>query len=264
MPASSEHEVRELIPAERRARITAVLAERHAVRVSSLSEALGVSEMTIRRDLERLEGEGLLVRTHGGAVLKRHIVEEPLYVDNAATHTEEKRRIARAAAALIGSGDTVFLSDGTTAAQVLRHVDPDLEARIITHNVGALAEAQGSHLEVVLVGGSYRPRSHAVAGPLALEAVSHFHAGMMLLGVDGFDLEDGLTTPTLDTAAIERAMIERTRGEVVVLVDRSKVGVVADVTICGLDRVDVVMVDDGVDESVREEIRRLGLRCIVV
>ena len=232
--------------------------------MSLLSDDLGVSEMTIRRDLERLEQEGVLSRTHGGAMLKRHMVEEPLYVANIRAHSEEKRRIAQAAAAMIKPGETVFLSSGTTAAQVLSHVDPSLEARIVTHNVGAVQEARGLRVEVVLVGGLYRPRSNAVSGPLALEHIARFHAGKMLIGVDGFDLEDGLTTPTMGMAGVERAMIAQTRGEVVALADASKIGVVADVVICGLDQVDAVIVDDGVDDDVREELVRLGLRCVVV
>jgi DeoR family transcriptional regulator, fructose operon transcriptional repressor len=253
-----------MIPAERRARISELLHEQRAVRVSSLSDDLRVSEMTIRRDLERLEGEGMLVRTHGGAVLRRHMVEEPFYLDNVAANAEQKLRIAQAAAALIQPGETVFLSSGTTAAQVLRHVDPSLEARIVTHNVGALTEAQDLLVELVLVGGRYRPRSNAVDGTIAVEQVKRFHAGRMLLGVDGFDLTEGLTTPTVGMASIERAMMDQTRGEVVVLADRSKIGVVADVVICGFDRVDAVMVDDGVDEDVREELTSKGVRCIVV
>jgi DeoR/GlpR family transcriptional regulator of sugar metabolism len=253
-----------MIPAERRARIVELVKQRQAVRVSSLSEDLGVSGMTIRRDLERLELEGVLVRTHGGAVLKRRLVEESLYVERETTRSEEKRRIAVAAAGLIQPDETVFLSSGTTAAQVLRHVDPSLEARVITHNVGAVQEAQGLRLEVVLVGGVYRPRSNAVSGPLALEHITRFHASRMILGVDGFDLEEGLTTPTVGMAGVERAMINQTRGDIIVLADGSKIGVVADVVICGLDQVDAVMVDDGVGEPVRDELSRLGLQCIVV
>ena len=181
-----------------------------------------------------------------------------------AASAEEKRRIAEHAAALIEPGETVFLSSGTTAAQVIRHIDPSLEARIVTHNVGAVQEARGLRVEVVLVGGLYRPRSNAVSGPLATGAHRRFHAGKMLIGVDGFDLEEGLTTPTMGMAGVERAMIAQTRGEVIALADASKIGVVADVVICGLDQVDTVMVDDGADESVRDEIVRLGLRCIVV
>jgi DeoR/GlpR family transcriptional regulator of sugar metabolism len=253
-----------MIPAERRALILHLLQERRAVRVSSLSEDLRVSEMTIRRDLERLEHEGLLTRTHGGAVLKRYMVEEPLYVDSVGTHAEEKRRIAQAAAALIQPGDTVFLSSGTTAAQVLRHVDPTVEARIITHNLGALIEAQGLRLEVVLVGGQYRPRSNAVVGPLAVEQVGRFHASKTFLGIDGFDLLEGLTTPSMDLASVERQMVAQTRGEVIGLADSSKIGTVADVVVCKFDQVDAVIVDAGVDDEFRAEIRRLGLRCVAV
>jgi DeoR family transcriptional regulator, fructose operon transcriptional repressor len=264
VPSPDVPELHEMIPAQRRARISELLQERRAVRVSSLSEVLGVSEMTIRRDLERLEGEGVLMRTHGGAALRRHMVEEPLYLDNVSANAEQKRRIAESAAALIQPGETVFLSSGTTAAQVLRHVDPELEARVVTHNVGALAEAQGLRLELIFVGGRYRPRSNAVDGPLGVEEIGRFHASRMLLGADGLDLEEGLTTPTVGMAAIERAMIAQTRGEVVVLADRSKIGVVADVVICGFDQVDAVMLDDGVDEAVRDELTSRGVRCIVV
>jgi DeoR/GlpR family transcriptional regulator of sugar metabolism len=254
----------EFIPAERRRLIVELLQERRAVRVSSLSEDLGVSEMTIRRDLERLESEGLLVRTHGGAVLGRRMAEEAPYVENVSTNAEQKRRIAERAATLIEPGETIFLSAGTTAAQVLRHVDPALRARVITHNGGALAEAQDLSLEIIIVGGQYRPRSNAVEGPLGVEQIARFHASRMLLGVDGFDLDEGLTTPTLGIASSERAMIEHTRGEVVVLADHSKVGVVADVVICGLERIDTVIVDDGVSQAVRDEIEARGVTCIVV
>ena len=257
-------DVHEMIPAEHRARIVDLVKERRAVRVSALSEDLGVSGMTIRRDLERLEVEGILVRTHGGAVLKRHMAEETLYVERESASAEEKRRIAERAAALIEPGETVFLSSGTTAARVIRHIDPSLEARIVTHNVGAVQEARGLRVEVVLVGGLYRPRSNAVSGPLALEHISRFHASKMLIGVDGFDLEEGLTTPTMGMAGVERAMLAQTRGEVIAMADSTKIGVVADVVICGLGELDAVMFDDGVDQSVRDEIVRLGLQCIVV
>lgn len=253
-----------MIPAERRARIVELVRERRAVRVSALSEDLGFSGMTIRRDLERLEAEGVLVRTHGGAVLRRHVSEETFYVEREAARTEEKRRIAQAAAALIQPGETVFLSSGTTAAQVIQHVDPSLEARIVTHNVGAVQEARGLRVEVVLVGGLYRPRSNAVSGPLAIEQVSRFHGAKMLLGVDGFDLDEGLTTPTISMAGVERAMIQQTRGEVVALADATKMGVIADVVICGLHQVDTVLMDDGVGPRLRDELERSGLKCIVV
>ena len=259
-----ESEVHEMIPAARRGRIAEILTARRTVRVSVLSEEFGVSEMTIRRDLERLESEGLLSRTHGGAIVKQHMAGEPFYVNNVLTHAEEKRRIAAAAAAMIKSGETVFLSSGTTAAQVLRHLDPQLEARVITHNVGAMAEAEGLRIELVLLGGLYRSQSNALEGSLPADLVGSFYASKMLLGADGMSLEEGLTTPSIGIAAVERAMLRQTRGDVLILADSSKIGVVADVAICPLDRADVVIVDDGVDDGVLEELRRLGLRVVVV
>lgn len=255
-------DMREMFPAERQGRILEVLAEQRGVRVSALSELLGVSEMTIRRDLERLEGDGLLSRTHGGAILKQHIVEEPRYANNVSTHLVEKQRIAKAAAAMIGAGETVFLGSGTTATQVLLHVDPQLEARIVTHNVGAVSSAQDKALDVILAGGLYRQRTNTLEGATAIEAVNSFHASRFILGADGLSLEEGVTTASIGLAGVERAMIRQTRGEVIVLADRSKIGAVGDFVICTLDDVQTVVVDEGVEEDVRDEMLRRGLRVV--
>jgi DeoR/GlpR family transcriptional regulator of sugar metabolism len=260
----SDAQVREMIPAERRARIVDALRSRRAVRVSSLSAHLGVSEMTIRRDLGLLEREGVLARTYGGAVLRRRMTDEPRYVENVVTHAAQKARLAEAAAAMIEPGDTVFLGSGTTVAQILRHVAPDLEARVVTHSLGAAAEAQGLRLELIFLGGLYRDHLNAVEGPWPLEMIDHFHADKAFLGADGLDPRAGLTTPSIAVAGIELAMVRRTRGEVVVLADSSKIGLVGDVVICPLDQVDVVLVDDGVDADVCEQIHRAGPRCEVV
>ena len=252
-----------MLPAERRVRIAQLMRSRRAVRISWLSETLGVSEMTVRRDLERLELTGLLSRTHGGAILKRHMVGEPHYVNNVIAHAEEKRRIARAAAAMIQPGETVFLGSGTTAVEVLRHLDPQLEARIVTHNAGALAVAESLGIELFLLGGSYRAQSNAMEGSVPAELASGFIASKMLLGADGVSLEEGVTTPSMGLATVERAMIRQTRGEVILLVDSSKIGVVADIVICAPDRLNAIVVDDGADDGVREELKRLGVRVVV-
>jgi DeoR family fructose operon transcriptional repressor len=264
MAQDSAAENHEMIPAERRARIIDLLEERRAVRVSVLSDTLGVSEMTIRRDLEQLQRSGLLSRMHGGAILKRRMLEEPLYTNNVRAHSAEKQRIAKAAATAIQPGETVFLSSGTTAAQVLSHVDPNLRARIVTHNVGALSTAKRSALDVVLLGGSYRARSNTIEGPLATEAVSAFHAIRFILGADGLTPEEGVTTPSIGLAAVERAMVRQTRGEIMVLADASKIGIIGDVSVCPLGRIDTIVFDEAVDREMRDEMRRTGITQIVV
>jgi DeoR family fructose operon transcriptional repressor len=260
----SELDTREMIPAERRERIVDALRAQRAVRVSSLSADLGVSEITIRRDLALLEREGILARTYGGAVLRQRVTNQPRYEEEVVTRADQKARLAKAAATMIEKGDTVFLGSGATVAQILRHVAPDLQARIVTHNLGAAAEAKGLRLELVLLGGVYHAQLNAVEGSWPLEMIGHFHADKAFLGADGLDPSAGLTTASIAVAGTERAMVRRTRGEVVVLADNSKIGLVGDVVICPLDQVDVVLVDDGVDADIREQIRRAGPHCEVV
>ena len=260
----SAPDVREMLPAERRARIVAALRRHSAVRVANLSDELGVSEITIRRDLVLLEQEGVLARTHGGAMRRRQLTDEPGYEDNVVTHAAQKDRIAQAAAAMIEPRDTVFLGSGTTVAHMLRYLDPKLAARVVTPNLAAVAEARGLSVELVFLGGLYRPAIGAVEGTWALDMIAHFNADKAFLGADCIDPRGGLTTPSIAVAAIELAMIRRTRGEVAVLADSSKFGLVGAVVVCPLDQVDVVLVDGGIDTETCELIRRAGPQCEVV
>jgi DeoR/GlpR family transcriptional regulator of sugar metabolism len=262
-PLSVSH-TPEMIPAERRARIVDALQAQRAVKVATLSEALGVSEITIRRDLVILGREGLLARTYGGAVLRKRSTDDSGREGAEVEQAAEKARIAKAAAAMIEPRDTVFLGAGTTVAHILRYVDPELEARVVTPSLGAAAETQGLRLEIVFLGGLYRPQSNAVEGTWPLDMIGHFHADKAFLGADGLDSMAGLTTPSIAVAAIELAMIRRTRGEVVVLADNNKIGLICQVVICPLDQIDVVLVDTGVDREVRKEIQRAGPRCEAV
>lgn len=257
-------DVPEMIPAERRERIVQALEERRVVKVSALSEALGVSAITIRRDLKLLDREGVLRRTHGGAVLKRRPTDEQVLDAAAETHAPEKARLARAAAEMIEPRDTVFLGSGSTVSGILRFVDPALEARVVTHSLAAAAEAQGLSLEIIFLGGLYRPQINAVEGTWPIDMIGTFHADKAFLGADGLDPAAGITTPSIAVAGIELAMIRRTRGEVVVLADNDKIGVVHQVVVCPLDQIDVVLVDEGVAPDVRARIQRAGPRCEAV
>jgi DeoR/GlpR family transcriptional regulator of sugar metabolism len=259
----SASDVREMLPAERRARIVAALRARAAVRVTTLSEDLGVSEITIRRDLMLLEHEGVLARTHGGAV-RRELGDEPGFDDGPDPNAAEKDNIARAAAAMIEPRDTVFLGSGTTVAQMMRHIDPRLEARIVTPNLAAISEARGLRVEIVFLGGLYRPQLESVEGSWPLDMIQQFNADKAFLGADCIDVRAGLTTVSIAAAGLELAMVRRTRGEVVVLADRTKFDRVGPVVICPLDQVDVVVTDGGVAPDVRKRIERAGPRCEAV
>ena len=258
----SESEVREMLPAERRARIVAALRAHPAVRVTSLSEDLGVSEITIRRDLVLLEHEGVLARTHGGAV-RRELTDEAGFDEGPDPLAAEKDGIARAAAAMIEPRDTVFLGSGTTVALVMRHIDPRLEARVVTPNLAAVSEARGLRVELVFLGGLYRPQLDSVEGPWPLDMIQQFNADKAFLGADCIDVRAGLTTVSIAAAGLELAMVRRTRGEVVVLADHSKFDRVGPVVICPLDQVDVIVTDGGLASEACKRIERAGPRCEV-
>ncbi len=250
------------LPPERHRRILDLLRERQVVRVATLSEVLGVSEVTVRRDLEALERRGLLERTHGGAVLVQRIRTEPRYLEAIVSHPEEKRAIGRAAAALVEPGDTIFLNGGTTTLEVFRHLTA-ANVRVITNHVGMALEAADRDLEVIVVGGRFRAPSSSVVGPFATEALRRVHADKAFIGVEGISLRSGLTTPSSHEAEIARLMIERTRGEVSIVADHSKLGVVADFVIAPLSDVDRIVVDGGIEDEYREQLAQAEVEVLI-
>lgn len=250
------------LPAERHRRIEGILRERRVVRVSTLSEQIGVSEVTIRRDLEALERRGILERTHGGAVLTQRMRAEPAYVEAISSNPEAKRRIAQAAADLVDAGDTLYLNGGTTTLQVFRHLRaPGL--KIITNHVGIALESAEHDFDLLLVGGHYRAPSNSVVGPFATEALRRTHATRAYVGVEGVSVTSGLTSPVAAEAEIARVMIEQARGRVVIVADHSKIGTVADFVIAPLEAADTLVVDDAVDEEYRDRLLEAGVDVIV-
>jgi DeoR family fructose operon transcriptional repressor len=249
------------LPAERHRRIQEFLQEHRSARVSSLAELLGVSEVTIRRDLEDLERRGLLERTHGGAILAQRMGPEQPYVEAALHHPVEKRRIGAAAARLATEGDTVFLNGGTTTLEVVRHLGPHV--RVVTNHVGAALEVGDRDIELILVGGEYRFASSSCVGDLATRTLRGIYATRAFIGVEGISLRSGLTTPALPEAEIARVMIEQTHGQVVVVADSSKVGTVADFSIAPIEAATILVTDPGLDDEYRAELARLGVQVVV-
>ena len=232
------------------------------VRVAALSELLEVSEVTIRRDLEALERRGLLDRTHGGAVATQWLRSEPPYRDAILANPEAKRSIGEAAAALVEPGDAVYLNGGTTTLEVFRHLRAP-GVKVVTNHVGMALEAADADVELLLLGGHYRAASNSVVGPFATGALRRTHATKAFLGVEGISVGSGLTTPVAAEAEIAGAMVEQTRGTVFVVADHSKVGTVADFVIAPLDKVDALVVDDGIGTEYRERLLQAGVHVIV-
>jgi DeoR family transcriptional regulator, fructose operon transcriptional repressor len=251
-----------LLPTERHRRIRDLLDEHHVLRVSVMSDLLGVSEVTIRRDLEELERQGELERIHGGAVSARRLRAEPRYVEAMTSHPEEKRAIGRAAAGLVEQGDTLFLNGGTTTLEVFRHLDA-AGVKVITNHVGMAHEAGDRELELILVGGHYRAPSNSLVGPFATETLRHVHATKAFIGVEGVSVRSGATTPTAVEAETARVMVERTRGRVILVADSSKMGTVADFVVAGIDHFSGLVTDPGIDPEYLDELAETGLDVLV-
>lgn len=255
-----------LIPAQRHRMIREYLEIHQIVRSSMLSEMLGASEATIRRDLELLEKQGIVERAYGGAILTQRMPTEPAYVNSMLAHPEEKHAIGVAAAQLVKDGDTIFVNSGTTTAALLHALRARQELNevtVITNNVTVTADPREVGFELILLGGSFRSRSNSTVGRFADEQLRKFCASHAFIGVDGISLKFGCTTPSTVEAEVAQRMIEQTRGPVVVVADHSKWGVVSNYSICPLDQIHSLVVDSGLAPDSRAELRAHSVDVII-
>jgi DeoR/GlpR family transcriptional regulator of sugar metabolism len=252
-----------LIPSQRRERIQAYLTLHNIVASAELCKLLGVSEATIRRDLEWLENEGFLERTHGGAMLSQRVQYELQYIQRVKSQAEEKRQIGMIAASMVEDGDIVFLNSGTTTTQVIRHIPSSAEVTLVTNNVSACLELNENGFEVLLLGGSYHPTSQAASGRFAIDNLNRIYATKAILAVDGLSIKYGCTVPTNSEAEINQLMIQRNRGPLIVVADHSKWGVVSNFEIARIDQVQTLVTDDGLDAHARDTLSAYPLNLVI-
>lgn len=253
-----------IIPADRQRQILDLVYTDGVVQVQDLSERFHVSVLTIRRDLDLLASEGLVERTHGGATLRRTMPVEPAYSQKALEFPVEKRSIGEAAAALISEGDTVFINSGSTTLEVIRALRHHA-ITIVTNNMDATWIAnEDSAFRLILVGGVYRTRSHSVSGSFSQPLIDSVYASKAIIGVDGFSLSAGLTTPVVEEAETTRAMISKTVGKVIVVATSNKIGVVSNFKTSGLEGIHVLVTDvNGGKMFSSEELAAVGIELIV-
>jgi DeoR family transcriptional regulator of aga operon len=213
-----------MLSEERRRGILELLGTDGRVLVADLAERFRTSLITIRKDLEYMHHQGQLERTHGGALpVKTGALKDSSLQEKSRLHRSEKVRIATAAAQLIREGQVVILDSGTTTTAIARACRHFKKLTIITNATNIAAEMADTSVEVILTGGVLRQNSYSLVGPLAEEALRKLSADLFFLGVDGFDVRYGLTTPNLLEARVNRAMSESARRTVVVC-DSSKFG----------------------------------------
>ncbi|MFD0919098.1 DeoR/GlpR family DNA-binding transcription regulator [Saccharopolyspora rosea] len=224
-----------------------------AVQVSDLVARLGVSDMTIRRDLDALARRGLVEKVYGGATSTiGRSTDEPGFEAKSVRQLAEKEAIARLAAQQVRPGTAIGLSAGTTTWTLARHLDDVADLTVVTNSVrvaDALQQRGRADRTVVLTGGVRTP-SDALVGPVAVQSLRSLHLDLVFLGVHGMAERAGFTTPNLNESETNRALAEAA-GRLVVVADSSKWSTVGISTIVDFDEVDLLISDDGLPAEAR-------------
>jgi DeoR family transcriptional regulator of aga operon len=248
---------------ERFSAILEQLTSNGSVSVEELSERLGVSGATIRRDLTQLAEQRLLTRTHGGAVVQAVSYELPVRY-RTERHSEEKHRIAQAAAELVPDGGVVGITGGTTTTEAARVLAGRQNLTVVTNALNIAAElAVRPNLSLIVTGGMARSASFELVGPVAEQTLAGYHLDLALLGVDGIEIGAGCTTHD-DTEARTNAILLKQSKRAVVLADSTKLGRVAFATICPLSAVHTLITDRNADPAELSRLESAGLDIRVV
>ena len=254
---------------EKRAKeILRLLLQHGRTSVEELTDRFATSPASIRRDLVRLETQGLVHRTHGGAMLAGQVYEpfrfDATFKEREDRFPQEKQRIAALAAELVGEEETIGLTAGTTTTQVARSLTPRRGLQILTNavNIG-VALSTREDFDVTLTGGCIRwPGAFSLVGPAALETVGITMLDKLFLGVCGISPQHGATTIQAEEAAVFRAMSRRAR-QVIVVADSSKVGMQSPAVICPITSVNVLITDDGISATAAQAFRLSGVRLLI-
>jgi len=239
--------------------ILELIQDDHLVTVDALSDRLGVSEATIRRDLVSLEREGLVNRTWGGAIPAAGVGFEPFVHERSTYFQEEKQAIARAAVALIEEGDVIALDVGSTCMELAKLLDRFKRITVFTNSMLTAQILGGFSFTVHLIGGRLRPGEFSMVGPIARETTSRFNYDKFFMGVAGLHLKNGPTDFNLDDVEVKQSFLKQAKRRIVLL-DHSKIEQVSLASICSIRDLTDVITDSAVSESDITSLEEQGVR----
>lgn len=229
---------------ERRQKIIHLLRKRNRLTVKELTNLFEVTEVTIRRDFAELEKHGLLRRAYGGAIIAESTAAELSFAERETKYLEEKKKIAKLAAQLIKNNETVMIDGGTTTLEVARNIKYKKNLIVVTNAVNLATEFQGSDkIETILVGGTLREKTFVLVGPVAEEALEKFRADKVILGMSALSIKEGLFTANPLEAKVKKIMIS-CGGELIIVVDSSKIGKRAFVFVAPVSDVSKLITDN--------------------
>jgi DeoR/GlpR family transcriptional regulator of sugar metabolism len=249
---------------QRREQILAYLSVRDRTSVGELSQVLGVSEVTVRKDLDVLESQGVLTRVHGGAVVSGRGRLELYFATREQDHLEEKRHIAQAAAALIRSEQRIFLDASTTALQIARLIKDREDLVVVTNGIYTALELNFSEgITTIVIGGTMRRRSSSLVGSLNYNSLQRLRVDIGFFGARGVTARDGLMESDIDEAQLKQQLVS-TSGLVVGIADSSKFGVMAFSAFALPHEIDRIITDDGAPALMVSELRERDITVTLV
>ncbi len=243
-----------MLPAQRQDQILAEVERSGGARIVQLAELLGVSDMTVRRDIDVLAARGLVKKVYGGATVRpQGTSDEPGFEAKSWREPAAKELIAAAAAALVQPRATIAVSAGTTTYAAAAHLARIPQLTVVTNSirVADYLYSNGESSQTILLTGGVRTPSDALVGPIAVQTISDLHVDCLLMGVHGMDPVSGFTTPNLMEAEMNRAMVA-SAGRLVVLADHTKWGIIGLSAIASLADASVLISDSGLSEEARD------------
>lgn len=249
---------------ERHQQIIELIKKEGSVKVTNLCALLNVSSVTIRKDLQFLEDKKLLYRTHGGATLTNPYIADRHVEEKVTLQAAEKQKIGAYAAKLIEPNDCILIASGTTVQYFAKNIVAKENLTVVTSALNvALELIHHQGVEVIQLGGLMRKTSASVTGTYAEAILTDFSCSKLFLGVDGIDLNYGLTTSSMSEALLNRKMIEASQ-KTIILVDSSKFGKRGFGKICNIDDIEQIITDSNVSEHTIKTLESMGVEVTIV
>lgn len=252
------------ISSNRQQKILDILSENQKIKVEDLSKVLDVSPVTIRRDLDFLDSQKLLIRTHGGAAILQewdNLLPERAFKEKVDLNKNKKIMIAKKAVEMLKDNDTIFVNSGTTTLNFITEINKKVQ--VITNNARAITNKINQDIELMMLGGEYREASQSLVGIFTLENIKKINCNYTFLGVNGLNAEKGLMTSVSQECSVNNAMIKNTNDKVIVLADHSKMGRISNFVTAPCSVIDIIITDDLTPQEELKKFIDMGIKVII-
>lgn len=249
---------------QRREKIVTLLDKEGTVSVNKLSKLFHVSTVTIRNDLRHLEEQGCILRSYGGAMLNKAFAFDRPLLDKRRINFSVKNKIAKRAAQMVEDGDRIILDSGSTTALMVPYLKEKRNLIVLTNALNIAYDlATNTDVEIIIAGGSVRKNAYSISGPTVEQLLKMYHFNKLFLGVDGFDLKAGITTPNFAEACVNKAMCEAS-GQIIAMTDSSKFGRKSFCMIEKIENIQYVVTDSNIPQDYLNELQLLGVNVMLV